>query len=118
MSRKVQKTHQFNLRKSNTRVLMANNQEAKVFGETNRLRVDIKGHMSRINFTVIEGCEYDILLGMDYFNKTRVGIFPSERLLKFPNGYVFLDEHKNGRIDWDLEEDLGLNELFNVHTVV
>jgi hypothetical protein len=77
MSRDIQKTHQFNLRKSNTRVLMANNQEAKVFGETNRLRINIKGHMSRINFTVIEGCEYDILLGMDYFNKTRVGIFHS-----------------------------------------
>ncbi len=31
---------------------------------------------------------------------------------------MFLDEHKKGRIDWNVEEDLGLNELFNVHTVV
>ena len=63
---------------------------------TNSLKVNIENHTSMIRFNVIEGCEFDILLGMDYFNKTKVGIF-SQRLLKFPDGYVFLDEDKKNR---------------------
>ena len=97
MPRKVQLANWFKLKKSNKRVLLANNVEAKVYGETNSLKVNIENHTTMLRFTVIEGCEYDILLGMDYFNKTKVGIFPSQRLLKFPDGYVFLDKDSKNR---------------------
>ena len=117
MSRKVQLANWFKLKKSNKRVLLANNVEAKVYGETNSLKVNIENHITMLRFTVIEGCEYDILLGMDYFNKTKVGIFPSQRLLKFPDGYVFLDKDSKNRQNKIQDVDFELDELYNTQTI-
>ena len=86
-------------------------------GETNSLKVNIENHTPMIRFTVIEGCEYDILLGMDYFNKTKVGTFPSQRLLKFPDGYVFLDDDKKNRQNKIQDVDFELYELYNTQTI-
>ena len=90
--------------KTNTRIRVADSRETKVLGETNNLKLNIRGHNLRMSFTVIENCEYDLLLGMDYFNKTGLGIFPKERLLKFPDGYVYLEDREVSEIN--------LNELF------
>ena len=109
MSARVVRENKLKLRKSNTRIRVADGREAKVLGETNRLKLNIRDHNVRIHFTVIENCEYDLLLGMDYFNRTGVGIFPKERLLKFPDGYVQLDDRE--------ATELNLNELFLVDEV-
>ena len=109
MSGRVLKTNKLQLKKTKTRIKMADGREAKVLGETNRLKLRIRDHEVRMEFTVIDNCEYDLLLGMDYFNITGLGIFPKERLLKFPDGYVYLDNK-------DVTE-LNINEIFLVEEI-
>ena len=67
-----------------------------VVGETSSLKLVIGGHKVKMAFTVIEGMEVDCILGMDYLDKTKVVIFPSERKLRFPGDLeVYSDQRKS-----------------------
>jgi hypothetical protein len=41
----------------------------------------------------MKGMEYDILLGIDYFNKTGLGIVPKTRKLLFPYEEINIPKH-------------------------
>ena len=83
------------LTRPEARLKVVNNKEIMVIGETNKIRLDIGGNKVKMAFTVIEGMEVDCILGMDYLDKTKVVIFPSERKLKFPgNLEIYLDRRK------------------------
>jgi hypothetical protein len=51
------------------------------------------------------------LLGLDYFNLTGLGIFPRDRILKYPDGYVYLNDREtdelmfNELLMMDIDED-------------
>jgi hypothetical protein len=58
MAARVADQHGLKLRQSDVRIRVADNREIKVVGETNRLMLEVKGHKTRMAFTVIDGCEY------------------------------------------------------------
>ena len=38
--------------------------------------------------------EFDLLLGLDYFKLTKLGVFPSEGLLTYPDGHIYVNEEE------------------------
>ena len=84
------------LTRSEARIKVVNNKEVMVMGDTNKLKIDIGGNKVKMAFTIIEGMVVDCILGMDYLDKTKVVLFPSERKLRFPGDLeVYLDRRKS-----------------------
>jgi len=62
---------------------VADDRITEVVGETDKLTIDIKGHSCKLS--VLNHNEYEILLGIDYFNEIGLGILLKQRLLRFPD---------------------------------
>jgi len=70
MSERVAKEHRIPLNDTQVKIRVADGREAKVIGITDNVQVRIKNHKTKLRFVVINHNEYDVLLGLDYFNKT------------------------------------------------
>ena len=66
-------------------VKTADNKLTKVEGIIKGCNVVIDGVICALNFIVINHEEHDALLGMDWCQKTKVGIFPATKKLVFDN---------------------------------
>jgi hypothetical protein len=64
-----------------------------VAGVTKTLSINVQGSLVEIQFVVIHHSDHDILLGLDWFQKTDCGFYPGKKILKFPKlpNYVILD---------------------------
>ena len=69
--------------RSNLKIRTANGKVSHISGVTKPLEVNIGGHKCHIEFLVFDHDDHDDLLGLDWFNKTGCGIFPSQGILKF-----------------------------------
>ncbi|CAF1017672.1 unnamed protein product [Brachionus calyciflorus] len=69
---------------SNVQVKTATDDVKKVLGETEEVNVEIEGHTCRMSFLVLDMEDYEVLLGLNWFEQTGAGIFPSEKILRFP----------------------------------
>ena len=64
---------------------LANSKTEFVKGKTNPLPVRLGTSNVNLEFIVIDHKDHDILLGLDWFNITKAGIFPSTNIIIFPN---------------------------------
>ena len=99
LAERVAKANNFRLRYTNTRIKFFDGRTIKAKGTTNRLVLDVLGHRTRMSFTVVDVDDYDMLIGMDYFKRTGVGIYPKQRLLRYPNEDVLIPE--NNESSWE-----------------
>jgi metal-dependent hydrolase (beta-lactamase superfamily II) len=112
MSERIVREHNIPLNDTHIKIKVADGREAKVIGITDGLKVKIKNHKTKLKFIVISHNEYDILLGLDYFNKTGLGIFPKHRLLKFPDeeieleNYAFMCDSSCNMLESNNEQDV------------
>ena len=79
MSLAIAEKYNFPIEEANVELKFANQQVVKAVGKTVMLTIVIRGHKCQLKFIVMKGMEYDILLGIDYFNKTGLGIVPKTR---------------------------------------
>ena len=99
LAERVAKANNFRLRYTNTRIKFFDGRTIKAKGTTNRLVLDILGHRTRMSFTVVDVDDYDMMIGKDYFKRTGVGIYPKQRLLRYPNEGVLIPE--NNESSWE-----------------
>ncbi|RNA02190.1 hypothetical protein BpHYR1_052987, partial [Brachionus plicatilis] len=63
-------------------------------GVTRPVEVDIGGNKCILEFIVFDHDDHNVLLGIDWFHKTRAGIFPAHGLIKFPSCELSFDRDK------------------------
>ena len=93
----LKQVHKFSIEilPTNLKIKTADNAIVPAIGITNELSVDICDHLCRLKFIIIEHDDHEILLGLDWFSATGAGIFPSEKILKFPSQNVYLSEEES-----------------------
>ncbi|CAF0816672.1 unnamed protein product [Brachionus calyciflorus] len=79
--------------RSNLKIRTANGKISHISGITKPLEVNISGYKCLIEFLVFDHEDHDVLLGLDWFNKTGCGIFPSQGILIFKE-----DENESKRL--------------------
>ena len=85
-----------------TQVKTATNQVSNVIGMSDPLLVDIQGHACEICFLILDMEDHDVLLGLDWFEETGAGVYPLEKLLRFPGHTIKLSEVAEEIIDESL----------------
>jgi len=80
---------------SEVQVKTATNEVQRVRGETDKLMVDIEGHTCHLAFLVLDMQDHEVLLGLDFFEETGAGVFPQEKLLRFPSHTIHLSKEQN-----------------------
>ena len=91
MSRETAFKHGINVLPSHIKIRVADNIIREPTGETELLTVEVKGHICRDKFFVIDLPDYDVLLGMPWFLETGAGLYPKENILHFNGEKVHLD---------------------------
>ena len=69
--------------KTDCKIRTATGVVTEASGKTKPLEVNIQGHICLIEFIVFDHKDHDVLLGLDWFNKTGCGIFPSKGIIEF-----------------------------------
>lgn len=72
-----------------------------VVGKTDLIAIDISGIKCWLEFLVIHHDGHKILLGLDWFKKTRLGLYPEENKLRLPVKVIQLSEGKRFEIQED-----------------
>ena len=86
MSRKAVKKFNFKRFDSEVQIKTADNNISNVIGITESLTVNIKDIViTKLKFLIIDHEDHDVLLGLDWFNKTGVGIYPKQNYLMVPS---------------------------------
>ena len=92
ISEKIAKENRFKVFDSDVHVKLAHNDIIKVIGVTEKLHVEVYGHTCDLEMYVLPHDEYEVLLGLPWFNATRCAINPAERTLKFNSEIFSIDE--------------------------
>ena len=92
VSERVRKKNGLSIIPSEIKVKVADNTIMQVLGVTEPLSVEINGHTCELTFLIMEHDDHDVLLGLDWFSLTGAGLFPAEKILKFPGQKILLDE--------------------------
>jgi hypothetical protein len=90
ISADVVNKHGFKILSSDVKIKTADNTVKKVVGITEPLNIDIRGHSCILELLIIDHEDHDVLLGLNWFRETGAGLFPAERLLKFPGHNIYL----------------------------
>ena len=77
-----------------TKVRLADDRIVDVCGKTEALEVNIGGIICELPMLILKHKEYNILLGIDYFNLTGAGIFPKQRLIKYDKHELNLNNYE------------------------
>jgi hypothetical protein len=78
----------------------ADNVVKTVIGITDRVKINIAGQECELELIIIEHKDHDVLLGLDWFEKSGAGIYPATKVIKFRDFTV----RKEGE-DWIKEEN-------------
>ena len=81
-----------------------------VSGKTRPLTVSVDNHECEIEFIVFDHEDYYVLLGLDWFYKTKCGIFPSEARLTFPSE-KWVSDYESGLTPENDTIDIFLSEV-------
>ncbi|CAF1111095.1 unnamed protein product, partial [Brachionus calyciflorus] len=73
------------IHKSSHKIKTATGMISEASGKTSNLEVEIGGRKHELEFIVFDHNDHDVLLGMDWFELTGCGIFPSKGILQFPD---------------------------------
>ena len=74
----------FVILKSNLQIKSVNGDYLQVLGRTKVIPVRVADSCVLMSFLIVEQCECDILLGLDWFNLTDAGVFPKRKKVIFP----------------------------------
>jgi hypothetical protein len=78
-------------------VKTASSQSVNVVGITEPTQVNVYGHTTELEFIVLKDIDYEALLGLDWFESTKAGIFHDQKLLKFREDNVYLLDSRTHR---------------------
>ena len=86
ISRAVIEMHpnKFKLRKASLRMKTADGSTKPVKNVVKNVTTEIQDNISKLDFLVLNNTDYDVLLGLDWFNLTKAGIFPATLGLVLP----------------------------------
>ena len=107
ISVKAAKCARLDILPSEVRVKAANNMVTKVVGITRVVKVEIQGHTCDLELLVLNHDDHDVLLGLDWFGITGAGLFPAEKILKFPSEKIDLNHDER----MEREEDVMVSEV-------
>ena len=79
MAEKTALKYEFEIIKSDVRIKTVNGQLLNVTGKTKVVSVEIEESKVKISFVIMNHPNFDILLGLDWFNLTGARIFPKTR---------------------------------------
>jgi hypothetical protein len=94
MSKEIAERHNFELFNSNIKIKSISGETIKPIGRTKEVNVKIDTNETKISFIVLESQEYDVILGIDWFNKTEAGIYPKAKKLHFPKNEIHDEEEE------------------------
>ena len=95
---------------SDVQIKTATNEITTVIGETNELIVDVEGHTCKLSFLILDMNDHEVLLGLNWFNKTGAGVFPADNVLRFPGKVIHLNKDFNYS-ELDESRDILLSEV-------
>ena len=72
MALKVANENKFRIIPSKAEVRLADDRVVKIFGKTEKLSVEIRGHRCSLSFMILDHKDYDVLLGLDFFNENLI----------------------------------------------
>lgn len=84
MNKQVAQRYGFDVIESEKVMKTADNLSRKVSGEIKNLTIEIENIVCTLNVVVIDHRDHDMLLGLDWFLATGVGVIPAENKLIWP----------------------------------
>ena len=91
ISHKIIKKYKIPILSSTVQIKSANNSVDTVIGITPLLCINFENHISHLQLLIMDLDQYDILLGLNWFQATKAGLYPAQKLLKFEAEQVQLD---------------------------
>ena len=91
ISHEVTRKYSIKVLPSAIKVKTADNSINNVIGITEPLTIEVHGHICKLEMLVMDHEDHDVLLGLNWFVATGAGLFPAEKVLKFPGQKVHLD---------------------------
>ncbi len=75
---------------SQTQIRSANNSVNTVVGITPPLTINVKNHVCNLQLLIMDLEQYDVLLGFNWFQATKAGLYPAQKVLKFEAEQIHL----------------------------
>ena len=97
MSFETANKYNFKIFPSFCKVKLASSKLEYVKGITDCLLIDVKGHLAKLKFIVIDHNDHDILLGLNWFEITKAGVYPAIKMLKFPDQDIYLPDNETDK---------------------
>ena len=72
--------YHFKINASSCKIKLADNTLELVKGISDRLLIEVKGQKAYLRFLIIDHADHDVLLGLDWFEITKAGIFPAMKI--------------------------------------
>ena len=91
------------------KIKTADNNVVEVTEITDLLKLTVHNNECKMQFLVVDHDDHDILLGLDWFKLTGAGIYPLEKVLKFPSKKILMNT------DVDMNEE---NEMVYIGQVI
>ena len=75
---------------SQTQIRSANNAVDTVIGITPSLTINVENHVCTLQLLIMDLQQYDVLLGLNWFQATKAGLYPAQKVLKFEAEQIHL----------------------------
>ena len=90
ISSEVIKRYEMKTIPSDIKVKTADNSVINIIGVTEQVTIEVHGHICKLSLLIMDHEDHDVLLGLNWFAATGAGLFPAEKILKFPGQKVHL----------------------------
>ena len=91
ISQRIVKQHNLQILPSSVQIKSANNSVDTVIGITESLRINVENHICNLQLLIMDLDQYDVLLGLNWFQATKAGLYPAQKILKFEAEQIHLD---------------------------
>ncbi|RNA10399.1 pol poly, partial [Brachionus plicatilis] len=95
ISRKTVNNFGLRILPSSSKIKTADNTISMVVGKTEKIKLDIQGHVCFMEFLIIDHEDNDGLLGLDWFMQTGASLNPSQKLIKFPSDIILMNSDED-----------------------
>jgi hypothetical protein len=76
---------------SQTQIRSANNSVDTVLGITPPLTINVENHVCNLQLLIMDLEQNDVLLGLNWFQATKAGVYPAQKVLKFEAEQIHLE---------------------------
>ncbi|RNA21668.1 hypothetical protein BpHYR1_023237 [Brachionus plicatilis] len=95
ISRKTVNNFGLRILPSSSKIKTADNTISMVVGKTEKIKLDIQGHVCFMEFLIKDHEDNDGLLGLDWFMQTGASLNPSQKLIKFPSDIILMNSDED-----------------------